>query len=115
MPVDNDLLLLLKSNMLGEGEPDLGEKLLKAWLEQLFESGTVPAKIICINSGIFLTTEGSPVKDLLKQFEQGGARILSCGTCLNYYGRTEKLLIGESTNMKDTVNSMLAFKKILSP
>jgi selenium metabolism protein YedF len=115
MPVDNNLLLLLKSNMLGEGEPDLGEKLLKAWLEQLRESGLIPAKVICLNSGIFLTTEGSPVIDLLKKFEQKAAKIYSCGTCLNYYGRTEKLIIGEPTNMKDTVSNMLAFKKILSP
>lgn len=115
MPVDSDLLLILKSNVLGDGEPDLGEKLLKAWLEQLLESETVPAKIACLNSGIFLTTAGSPVEDILKQFENKGSKIYSCGTCLSYYGRTDKLVIGESTNMKDTVNSMLTFKKILSP
>ncbi len=115
MPVDNNLLVLIKSNGLGDGEPDLGEKLMKAWLEQLFESDSIPAKMAFLNSGIYLTTEGSQVIDLLKKFEQKGAKIFSCGTCLAYYNRTEKLLIGEPTNMKDTVSNMLTFDKILMP
>ena len=115
MPVDDELLLMLKSNGLGEGEPDLGEKLLKAFLEQLLEAGAIPAKIACLNSGIFLTTEGSPVIDILKQFEQKGSEILSCGTCLAYFDRTDKLLIGKPTNMKETVNNMLVFRKVLTP
>jgi selenium metabolism protein YedF len=112
---DKNLLVLLKSNMLGEGEPDLGEKLLKAWLEQLLESGTVPERIICVNSGIFLTTVDSTVEDILEKFEIRGTKILSCSTCLSYYGRSDKLVVGEPTNMKDTVNSMLTCGSILSP
>ena len=115
MSVDNDLLLLLKSSMLGEGEPDLGEKLLAGFLTQLLESGAVPAGIICMNSGVFLTTEGSTVLELLEEFENRGSKILSCGTCLEYYGRKDRLLIGEPTNMKDTVEAMLKYKRVLQP
>ena len=115
MKLDKELLLFLNSSGLGQGEIDLGEKLMQAFLRMLMESGTTPAKIICMNSGIFLTTEGSQVIDMLSQFEENGSEILSCGTCLDYYGRKDKLLIGQSTNMKATVDSMLGFKKILSP
>lgn len=115
MPVDDELLLMLKSNGLGDGEPDLGEKLLKAFLEQLLELGAVPAKIACLNSGIFLTTEGSQVIDILRKFEEKGSEILSCSTCLVYYDRKDKLLIGKPTTMKDTVSNMLIFRKILAP
>ena len=115
MSVDSDLLVMIQSNGLGDGEPDLGEKLMKAWLEQLWESGSVPATMAFLNSGIFLTTEGSQVIGTLKDFANAGTTILSCGTCLAYYDRKDKLLIGEQTNMKDTVNNMLKFKKILAP
>ncbi len=115
MAIDKDLLVMIKSNGLGDGEPDLGEKLMKAWLEQLWESGARPSIIAFLNSGVFLTTEDSPVIDLLEKFSDSGTRILSCGTCLAYYDRTEKLLVGEPTNMKDTVGSMLSYKKILAP
>jgi len=112
--VDNDLLLILASSGLGHGEPDLGEKLLTTFLNVLFESGSIPARIVCVNSGIFLTTEGSPVIDLMRKFADAGAEILSCGTCLEYFDRKDKLLIGQPTNMRDTVDAMLKFKKVLS-
>ena len=113
--VDNSLLLLIKSSMLGEGEPVLGEKLLHAFLSQLLESGSIPARIICMNLGIFLTTEESPGMDLMKQFESQGSEILSCGTCLEYYKRKDRLLLGKPTNMRDTVNALLNFDKVLQP
>lgn len=115
MGIDKDMLLFLKSSGLGDGEPDLGEKLLTSFLNMLLESGTIPARIICMNSGIFLTTEGSQVIDTIKEFDKHGSEIFSCGTCLEYYGRTDKLLIGKPTNMKDTVDAMLGFKRIIAP
>jgi len=115
MAVDGSLLLLIKSSLLGDGEPDLGEKLMRAFLTQLLESGSIPTRIICMNSGIFLTTTDSPVEDLLKQFESSGSEILSCGTCLAYFKRADHLVVGKPTNMRDTVQALLTFKKILQP
>ena len=115
MAVDESLLLLIQSSLLGDGEPDLGEKLMRAFLTQLLESGSIPAQIICMNSGIFLTTEGSSVKDLMDRFALQGSKILSCGTCLEYFKRTNSLIIGDATNMKDTVQALLNFKKVLQP
>jgi selenium metabolism protein YedF len=115
MPVDSSLLLLIRSSALGDGEPDLGEKLLRAFLSQLLESGSIPARIICMNSGIFLTTEASPVEDLMRQFESHGSQILSCGTCLEYFKRADRLVVGKPTNMRDTVKALLDFNKILQP
>jgi selenium metabolism protein YedF len=114
MNVNKDLLLVLKSNGLGEGEPDLSEKLLKGFLNVLLESGQVPARMICMTSAIFLTTEGSPVIDLMRRYEEAGTEILSCLTCLEYYSRKEKLQIGKSTNMRETVNALLSFPKVIS-
>ena len=114
MTVNRDLLLVLKSNGLGAGEPDLGEKLLKSFLEMLLESGQVPARMICMNSAIFLTTEGSSVIEILRKYELAGTEILSCLTCLEYYGRKQKLQVGSPTNMRETVTAMLAFPKVIS-
>ncbi len=115
MKIDKNFLLILKSSGLGDGEPDLGEKLIKAFLETLYESGTLPARIICLNSGIFLTTEGSSVHEVMRKFLDQGTEIFSCGTCLDYYNRKEKLIIGEPSNMKATVDSFLNFEKIIWP
>jgi len=113
--VNNELLLVLDSSGLGAGEPDLGEMLVKAFLRVLLESKNLPSKIICMNSGIFLTTAGSPVLEIMQNFAEHGSEILSCGTCLDYYGRKEHLEVGQVTNMKDTVAAQLHFKKVLKP
>jgi len=115
LEIDKSLLLVLKSPGMGEGPPDLGEELLKAFLTTLLESGTVPARIICLNSAIFLTTEGSPVIEIMNRFAGQGTEILSCATCLNYFDRQNRLVVGRSTNMKETVQAMLDFEKVLSP
>jgi peroxiredoxin family protein len=46
-----------------------------------------------------LTTEGSDVIDILKQLEEKGVEILSCGTCLDFYNLKDKLSVGRVTNM----------------
>ena len=115
MVIDRDLLLILTSNVIGDGEPDLGETLMGSFLSMLLESDRIPAKIICLNSGVFLTTEGSPVRDLLDRFSAAGAEVSSCGTCLDYYGRREQLVVGVAGNMRDTVQAMLTFERVVTP
>ena len=51
------------------------------------------------NSGVKLTTEGSPCLDDLEKLQDNGVEIISCGTCLDYYGLKEKLKVGEISNM----------------
>jgi selenium metabolism protein YedF len=115
MTVDNDLLLLITSSGLGDGEPDLGEKLMGAFLTQLLETGPAPARVIFMNSGVFLTTEGSAVLPQLSRLEALGSELLSCGTCLEYYGRKEQLVVGRPTNMRDTVEALRTFGRVLRP
>lgn len=112
--VKNNLLLVIRSAVLGDGEPDLGEKLIHSFLSQLLESGEIPARIICMSSGIFLTTtEEAPALEILKHFAKAGTEIFSCTTCLQYYGRQDRLLVGSPGNMADTVSAMLEYEKVL--
>jgi selenium metabolism protein YedF len=109
-----ELMLLVKSSAFGEGEPDLGEKLLKSFMQVLLDSGTMPDRMVFMNSGIFLTTAGSPIADIIREFESRGAEILSCKTCLDYFRRADQLIAGQPTNMKDTVDALLEFKKVIA-
>jgi selenium metabolism protein YedF len=111
--IDSDFVLIIGSSQLGDGEPDLGEKLMDSFLGQLLESGTVPGRIICMNTGIFLTTEGSPVLEKLQRLAAAGAAISSCTTCLNYYGRADTLAVGVAGTMRDTVTAMVAARKVI--
>jgi len=60
------------------------------------------------------STEGSEVLESLKTLEKKGAKILTCGTCLDYHQRRDKLLIGEIGSMQETVEMMSKADKIIS-
>lgn len=114
MEPDKDFLLIVKSNQLGEGEPDLGEKLITAFFKMLLEADSLPETIIFMNSGVFLTTAGSPVLEEIKELEKRGASVSSCGTCLDYYGREDKLEAGVVGDMRQTVNAFVSYKKVVT-
>lgn len=114
MAVDKDFLLVITSSELGEGEADLGAKLTDLVFKVFSEGEDLPARIIFLNSGIFLTTEGSPVKDKLEMLEERGTEIVSCITCLNYFERMEKIVVGRAGDMKDTVDALVNYQKVVT-
>jgi peroxiredoxin family protein len=62
--------------------------------------------MIFLNGGVKLTTEGSDCLESLKRLSDKGVIILSCGTCLDFYGLKEKLQVGEISNMYTIVEKM---------
>jgi selenium metabolism protein YedF len=103
---------MIKSDQFGEGQPDLGAKLIESSLGTLLESDHLPRRILFLNSGIFLTTEGSHVSEILQGFVAKGTAVLSCGTCLKYYDREDKLVVGQPTDMKATVTTLQSVRVI---
>jgi len=114
LSIDKDYLLVITSAGIGAGAPDLGAKLAEVFFGVLAESPSRPAKMIFLNSGILLTTAGSPAEDQLKKLEEEGTEISSCITCLTYFDRMEKVVVGERSNMKETVSSLAGFKKVVT-
>ena len=51
----------------------------------------------------------------LKSLEAQGVEIMTCGTCLDYYGLKEKLAVGTVTNMYSIVETMANAGKIIRP
>lgn len=114
LPVSGDLVILVKSNLLGEGEQELGEVLMKGFLYTLNELESNLKSIIFMNKGIYLTLEDSPVLEQIKNLEKRGVDVLSCGTCLDYYQKTDKLASGKITNMYTAVEIMAGAVRIIS-
>ena len=44
-----------------------------------------------------------------------GVEVLTCGTCLNFYGIKEKLAVGEVTNMYVIVEKLSGADRIIRP
>jgi hypothetical protein len=67
-----------------------------------------------MNSGVRLPGEEQQVLENLRELEEKGCEVLVCGTCLNYYGLTDKLKIGNVSNMYDILGRMQSAAKVIA-
>jgi len=108
-------VVAVSSRTMGEGDERLGATLLKGFLYALTEAPAWPEVVLFYNGGAHLTTEGSESLEDLRKLEAGGVEVLTCGTCLNHYGLSEKLAVGGVTNMYTIVETMLAASHVVKP
>lgn len=87
----------------------------EGFLYALSQQERLPRTILFYNGGAKITTEGSVSIEDLKNMEAQGVEIRTCGTCLNYYGLTDKLAVGSVTNMYDIVETMTSAGKVIRP
>jgi selenium metabolism protein YedF len=111
--LSKNIAILVKSQFFGEGNDELGAVLMKSFLYTLTESASRISHLVFMNSGVYLSTEGSPVLDHLRELERQGVQILSCGTCLDYFLLKEKLEVGEVTNMYNATETLLNSSKTM--
>ena len=111
----NHKIVVISSGRMGEGNDELGEVLMKGFIFALTQQDELPETILFYNGGAPFTCEGSPALEDLKQLEAQGVEILTCGTCLNYYGLSEKLKIGDVTNMYVIAEKMMQADSIIKP
>ncbi|MBI4620368.1 MAG: sulfurtransferase-like selenium metabolism protein YedF [Desulfobacterales bacterium] len=112
---NDNIVVYINSNLMGIGDEELGRILMGAFLKTMIGAEPQPKKIIFINSGVKLATEGSEVLESIIEMEKKGIEILSCGTCLNFYGLKEKLQVGVISNMYDIIESLIEADKVISP
>lgn len=72
-------------------------------------------RILFYNGGASVTCECSASLDDLRTLSKLGVEILTCGTCLNYYGLSDKLQVGEVTNMYVIAEKQMQADLILRP
>lgn len=108
-------VVVIASATMGEGDPELGRLLMKGYIYALTQLDTLPKTLLFYNGGAALTCEGSASLEDLKSLEAQGVQILTCGTCLNHYGLTDSLKVGEVTNMYVIAETMAGAAKIVKP
>lgn len=110
-----NMVVVIASDRMGEGNDELGKVLIKGFIFAVTQLEELPKTILFYNGGATLTTEGSESLADLKLLEEQGVEILTCGTCLDYYGLKDKLCVGNVTNMYTIVETMNAADKIMRP
>ena len=109
------VVVAVNSARMGTGNDELRAVLIKGFLFALTQQDELPSAILFYNGGATLTTEGSASLEDLKNLAAQGVEILTCGTCLNYYGLTDKLAVGEVTNMYSIVEKLVTADVVVKP
>lgn len=108
-------VVVIASDRMGQGNDELGKVLLKGFIFAVTQLDELPETMLFYNGGATLTTEGSDSLEDLKLLEEQGVEILTCGTCLDYYGLKDKLQVGSVTNMYSIVEAMNGADKVILP
>ena len=111
----DNTVVVVSSDRMGSGNDELGKVLIKGFIFAVTQLDTLPKTMLFYNGGAKLTCEGSESLEDLKELESRGVKILTCGTCLNYYELSDKLAVGEVTNMYDIAEKMAGASLIVSP
>jgi selenium metabolism protein YedF len=94
-----DKVILIESDAIGSPDEKLGRLLMVNFLKNLGAGGHVPSYIILLNGGVLLASKDSDALEHLCKFEEGGVKIISCRTCVEYFDVERKLAVGEIDGM----------------
>lgn len=110
-----NVVVVISSAQMGSGNDELGTTLMKGFIYALGQQDVLPKTILFYNGGASIPCEGSVSLEDLKSMEAQGVEILTCGTCLNFYGLSEKLAVGSVTNMYVIAEKMTQADLIVKP
>lgn len=108
-------IIVFSADKMGRGNDELGGVLIRTFIHTICQQEDKPAAMIFYNTGVKLTLQDSYVLDDLKQLAAGGAEILVCGTCLNYFDIKDKLAVGVVSNMYDIASLMSRAGRLITP
>ncbi len=115
VPQDGGYAVFIGKDHVGEGDAELGYSLVKMAIYTLSQSDAVPASVLFMNSGVKLPAgDEQQIVDSLNELIGKGTEVLVCGTCLNYYGITDKLKVGTISNMYDILGKMQNASKVIT-
>ncbi len=111
----SNIVIYIHSNTMGTGDDDLGSILMKGFIKTLMDVDPKPVKIIFVNKGKYLTTGGSELIEDIREMEEMGVEVLSCGTCLDFFHRKASLEVGIASNMFDIASALMQADKVVMP
>ncbi|MDD5748333.1 MAG: sulfurtransferase-like selenium metabolism protein YedF [Actinomycetota bacterium] len=110
----NNKVIFITSDEIGKGERKLGTRLASAFIYACAQNEEIPHKIIFMNTGVRLVTQNEEIAENLKRLEERGCEMLVCGTCLDFYGLKDSLLVGRVSNMYEIQSTLIAADTVVS-
>ena len=73
-----------------------------------------PSAIICVNEAVLINTNAEhAAHKAMKELENKGIEVISCGSCLEFYGKTKDLKLGRIGNALEILNLLFDKDKVV--
>ena len=108
-------VVVISSDKMGNGDDTLGGNLMKACIFALTQQDALPDTVLFYNGGVHLTCEGSECLEDIQKLVDAGVEVMSCGNCLKFYDKEDKLAVGEVTNMYVILEKQLQAGVVVRP
>lgn len=109
----NGKLLVIDKDKIGNGDEELGKKLMDNYFFALSKSEEIPAVIQFYHRGVFLCHKDSTILNELQELEKKGVKIYVCGLCIDYFKIKDEIAVGEVTNMYHIVETQMQMKEVV--
>ncbi len=107
-------VILVPGYGMGKADEALQLTLIGKYFELLLQGNHLPSAICFYTDGVRLVCEGSPVLDALHKLETMKVRLISCTTCLNYFGLSELVQVGIVGGMGDIIEAQAKAEKVIT-
>ena len=107
-------VVLINSDKMGRGADEVGYLMMKKFINGLVGLEKKPEKLVFYGDGVKLTAKGSPVMDALLSLENLGVEIVSCATCVNYYGLSDQIQVGRVGNMPELIGLLMEIDDVIT-
>jgi len=115
MVVQKPPVVLCTRETFGGQSGELGTILIRAFFKTLLDLDVKPSVVLFVNEGVKLPCFDEQVVDYCKRLERLEVEVVSCGTCLDYFGWTDKVQVGRVGNMYDIASAMIEAGNLVEP
>ncbi|MDR2451667.1 MAG: DsrE family protein [Candidatus Accumulibacter sp.] len=109
-----DTVIIFSNDGLGRGDEALRHQLAVNYLRTLSELGYRPQALLFYTAGVKLVAAGSPCLAELETLARAGVPLIACRTCLDHYGLTGRVEVGEIGNLLRIVEAQGNAGKVLT-
>jgi hypothetical protein len=106
-------VVILNRDQLGDGDSDLGRKILTTCLRKIVAIQDLEA-IVLYNAGVKLAARNSPVAVELGQLNDNGVDVMPCTTCVEHYRLTGNLIVDKPCSMDDILSALRRAEKVIT-
>jgi len=99
--------VFIVTDKIGSGSDELGAILMKNFIYSLARNPEAPKAVMLMNGGVRLACTGSASIDDLRILAENGVPVKVCGTCLDFLGLKDDLVVGEVGTMPASVEALV--------